>query len=746
VGSGSRQGERASAAGLAVADLLFGSIGGKAASFLCTIRLRGSLSSWLGASRAGILFLKGDDKIHTPSAAPSGDRFDANAGLDPFRPIKPERVGPEVAQAIAEHRLEIEAICQSNDRSFAGVLLAKEAADRALSEAWSMIGHVQAVANTPALRAAHAKAEQKLSAHGLWVSQNRALYDAIAACPGWDEGEWSAAQCRLRTLSLRDFVLSGVALEGGERDRFREIALELTRLSTEFADAVLDATDAFHLDVGSKKTLDGIPAGDVARFRGAASEAGVKGWRIGLSGPDLQAVMTYARSRRLRKAIYEASSTRASDQGPQAGTFDNSARIERIMTLRHEMARLLGFESSADRSLETKMAASPQEVEDFLLGILPSARAAARSEIEQVREAAAEIGIRRLQPWDVAYVSEQLRRRLFDFDAEEVRPYFPADRATSGVMEIISRLFDIRFRLRTDAGTWHEDARFYDVLDRNGAVIAGVYLDLFARPGKRGGAWMDVCRHRFNGLGQAHRPVAFLTCNFAGPSNGEPATLRHREVETLLHEFGHVLHHILTEVDYPSIGGIGGVEWDAVELPSQLMENFAWDYSALSLLSGHVETGETLPQDLFDRMQSARNFQAGLHLVRQLELALFDVRLHRDYDPAKGARALEILARVRGEVAVMEVPGWNRFPHAFTHIFAGGYSAGYYSYLWAELLSADAFDRFREAGVMCAQTGGALRREILARGATRPAAENFVAFRGRQPEPRALLRSYGLAA
>jgi oligopeptidase A len=391
------------------------------------------------------------------------------------------------------------------------------------------------------------------------------------------------------------------------------------------------------------------------------------------------------------------------------------------------------------------MASSPQAVEDFLLGMRTSARAAAKAEVDEIQRAAAEIGIRRLEPWDIAFVSQKLRRKLYNFDSEEVRSYFPADQAVSGVMEIITRLFGIHFRLRGDAGTWHEDANFYDVLDRDGTVIAGIYIDLFARSGKRGGAWMDVCRHRFQGLGETHRPVAFLTCNFSGGGDG-PAELLHREVETLLHEFGHVLHHILTEVDYPSIGGIGGVEWDAVELPSQLMENFAWDYDSLSLLSGHAETGKPLPRDLFDRMYSARNFQSGLHLVRQLEMALFDVRLHRDYDPEKGARVLDVLAQVRSEIAVMKVPSWNRFPHSFSHIFAGGYSAGYYSYLWAELLSADAFDRFADAGGICAETGESLRREILSRGATRTAAENFVAFRGREPEPRALLRSYGLAA
>lgn len=665
-----------------------------------------------------------------------------------FDRIDPTTILSDVGEAIAAHRRAIEAICTGNERDFAAVLLAKEAADMALSDLWNPISHLTRVANSPELRAAHGEAEQLLTAHNLWAGQNSALYDAISAIGRAGEMDsWQQPAHRLQELALRDFELSGVALDGEARDRYRAIATELAQLTTEFGNAVLDATDSFHIDVRRRAALAGIPESHVRRFRAAAEAAGVAGWRIGLQGPDVQAVMTYARSRSLRRRLYTATATRASDQGPQAGQFDNSARIGRILALRHEAARLLGFATIADRSLATKMASAPDTVEAFLLDLVRPARAAGEQDMAAIRELGlSEFGIARVQPWDIAFLSDILRQRRYAFDEEAVRAYFPADAVTAGVMQLIERLFSIRFRQRDDRPTWHADAHYHDVIGPDGAVIAGVYIDLFARAGKQGGAWMDVCRQRFVGPEGVQLPIAFLICNFAGAGSDAVATLRHGDVVTLLHEFGHVLHHILTEVDYPSIGGIGGVEWDAVELPSQLMENFAWDHTALAMLSRHVETGEPLPRDLFARMEAAKNFQSGLFLCRQLEFALFDLRLHRDFDPARGARVMDTLARVRREVAVVQPPAWNRFPHAFTHIFAGGYSAGYYSYLWAELLSADAFGRFREAGEIDAEAGVAFRREVLARGATRPMAENFRAFRGREPKSETLLESYGLAA
>lgn len=664
----------------------------------------------------------------------------------PFDSIVPEAIAGELDQSIATHRKSIEAICASNARDFENVLLARESAELELTHWWNPIVHLSRVADTPALREAHSIAEERLLAHRLWVGQNRALYHATAAVCA-DEGRPASAEARqrLRTLALRDFELDGVALKDDARERYREISIALTSLTTAFSNAVLDSTHAFRLDLRDRRSLVGLGPGDIGRFRAAAASAGNSGYRISLQAPDVQAVLSFARSRSLRHKLYRAHVTRASDLGPNAGQFDNGERIEKIMALRHEAARLLGFDTSAHHSLATKMAPEPDAVATFLLGLVGPARAAALQELEELEQAGRSLGIERLRPWDVAYVSEHLRRERFELDAEEVRHFFPVDQVVSGSMELLSTLFGIRFAARDDVPLWHADASYYDVFDSSGRLIAGVYLDLFARSGKRGGAWMDICRQRFAGTKRTHRSVAFLTCNFAGPQERTPATLRHEDVVTFLHEFGHVLHHILTEVDYPSIGGISGVEWDAVELPSQLMENFAWDYPALTRLSRHVETGKPLPHALFERMRSARTFQASLRLSRQLEMALFDLRLHRDYDPERGARALETLAQVRREVAVIQAPRWNRFPCSFTHIFAGGYAAGYYSYLWAELLSADAFGRFKDAGGICDAVGTAFRKEVLARGASRTAAENFAAFRGREPDPRALLQSYGLA-
>lgn len=673
-----------------------------------------------------------------------GKWADQPGAVAPFDRIAPEQVVPLVKAAIDAHYKAIEQICFSHERSFETVLLAKESADLRLSHLWSPISHLHGVRNTPALREAHAAAEKMLSDHGLWVSQNRALYEVIADL---DDSGWDAAKRRVRDLALRDFALSGVALGGEARSRYREIVTELTRLTTEFGNAVLDATDAFHLDIPRKGMLAGIPVADVDRFRAAAVAAGVPGWRISLQAPDVHAVLTHAWSRTLRRRIYRAKATLASDQGPHAGQFDNSGRIEKIVALRHEAARLLGFPTIADQSLATKMASSPDAVETFLVDLGRQAKVMAERDKALVDEVASDtFGIDKVQPWDIAFVSEAIRNRRYAFDAEAVRAWFPAERVIHGTCALLTRLFGIAFDRRDDVPLWHPDAGYYDVLDRDGKVIAGIYIDLFARAGKKGGAWMSDCRLRYPAPEGLHMPVAFLTCNFAGCGDDRVATLRHDEVVTFLHEFGHVLHHILTEVDYPSIGGINGVEWDAVELPSQLLENFAWDYPALVLLSSHIDTGEPLPEELFDKMLAARNFQSGLRLCRQLEFALFDLRLHRDFDPARDVRALPLLAKVRSELAVVDVPRWNRFPHAFTHIFSGGYSAGYYGYLWAELLSADAFGRFRDAGGICPDVGTAFKREILARGATRPAADSFIAFRGREPESDALLASYGLAA
>jgi oligopeptidase A len=553
-----------------------------------------------------------------------------------------------------------------------------------------------------------------------------------------------------RTLvddAIRDFELAGVALEEPARSRFREIETELTRLSTEFEQAVLDATDAWFEDRADAAALAGLPESALAVLRSYAEEAGVPGYRVTLKQPSYVAVMTYADDRDLRRRVYEAYATRASDQGPHAGRWDNSARIETILALRHEAATLLGFANAAAESLATKMAGKPERVLGFLTDLAQRARPLAERDYAEMRAYAAEhLGIADFQPWDSAYTAEKLRLARYALSEEELKPYFPLDAALSGLFAVAERVFGVRFAARAGVDTWHADVRYYDVVDADGRVFAGCYLDLYARTAKRGGAWMDVCRTRRRHPDGTQLPVAFLTCNFAPPAGGIPSLLTHDDVITLFHEFGHGLHHLLTEVDWPRIAGISGVEWDAVELPSQFMENFCWTREALDLIARHWQTGAPLPDDLFKRMLAARHFQAGLFLVRQLEFALFDFRIHLEFNPEAGARVLELLDDVRREVAVIRPPAWHRFPQSFTHIFAGGYAAGYYSYLWAEVLSADAWSRFEEAGVLDRGTGEAFRRAVLAVGGSRPALESFIEFRGREPDTTALLKSYGLAA
>jgi len=671
------------------------------------------------------------------------------AGLPRFSAIRPEHVEPAVDAVLADYRARVDALTASDaPRDFASVILAGEELEDRLNRVWAPVSHLHGVADSDELRRTYSAAQEKIVEHASELGQNRALYAAVKAV---GEGTGIAALPRAaRTLvehELRDFRLSGVALEEPARSRFREIANELAKLATEFEEAVLDATDAWSEPVGDEAGLAGIPESGRAVLRAYAEEKRRDGWLVTLKQPSVQAVLTYADDRSLRERVYAAYQTRASDQGPNAGEFDNSARIERILALRHEAAQLLGFRDAAEESLATKMAPSPDAVFAFLHDFAARAKPVAMRELAELRAFAAdELDLADLRPWDIGYASEKLREKKYALNEEELKPYFALDPVLAGLFAITERVFGVSLRQRDNVETWHPDVRYYDLVDAEGRVFAGAYVDLYARNGKRGGAWMDVCANRFRRDDGTQLPVAFLTCNFAPPTKETPSLLTHDDVLTLFHEFGHGLHHMLTEVDYPGVGGISGVEWDAVELPSQFMENFGWQREALDLFARHWQTGEKLPDELFRRMQAARHFHAGLFLVRQLEFGLFDFRIHREFDPARGARALEILHEVREEVAVIQPPEWQRFPHAFTHIFAGGYGAGYYSYLWAEVLSADAFGKFEEAGVFDRATGEAYRRAILAVGGSRPALESFVEFRGREPKPEALLRSYGLAA
>lgn len=669
-----------------------------------------------------------------------------DARLPAFSRIRPEHVLPALELRLHEARQEVQRL--SGDAVPAGfdtVIAPLERVEDAIARSWAPVSHLHAVKDSPELREVHAQGEQALTVFHTELGQNRALHAKVRAVrEAADFERLDRARQSLVLDRLRDFQHAGVALEGAARERFRAIQSELSALATAFEEAVLDATDAWTRPLAEEE-LSGLPRSARELLAAMAAERGRSGHLATLKGPAVQAILTHAEDRRLREEVYTAYHTRASDQGPQAGRFDNSARIERILALRHEAARLLGFANAAELALDDRMAGSPERVLGFLRELAARARPVAQRELAELRDfAAAELGIDDLAPWDIAFAAERLRRQRFRFSEEDLKPYFPLPAVLDGMFAIAGRVLGVGFRERPGVDVWDPEVVFYDVVDPDGTVRAGFYLDHRARAGKRGGAWMDVCRSRFAERGQL--PVAFLTCNFPPAAAGRPALLTHDDVITLFHEFGHGLHHMLTEVDWPGVAGIHGVEWDAVELPSQFMENFCWQRPSLDLFARHVDTGQPLPEELFARMLAARHFHAGLFLVRQLEFALFDFRLHLEYDPARGARALELLDEVRAEVAVVQPPAWHRFPHAFTHVFSGGYAAGYYSYLWAEVLSADAFAAFEEAGLFDAATGQRFRREILAVGGSRPALESFVAFRGREPDARALLRSYGLLA
>jgi oligopeptidase A len=671
----------------------------------------------------------------------------ADTELPVFSAIAAEHVVPAIERVLADYRACVERLlAEPGARDFPHLIAPLEAMEERLGRSFAPAAHLHGVQDSPALREAYATALEKITEHATALGQNRALFEAVRTARG--DAAFAALGRAERTLvddSLQRFRLAGVALEGPARTRFAEIQNQLSRLQTEFEEAVLDATDAWSRPVRVDE-LAGLPPTACAMLAAAARDNGVEGHLATLKGPVVQAILTFADRRELREQVYFAYHTRASDQGPQAGTHDNSERIGRLLALRHEAAQLLGYESSAHLSLADKMAESPEKVLGFLRELIARARPVAERELQNLRAFAAEhLDIAELQPWDIAYASEKLRQRLFDFSEEDLKPYFSLPAVMAGLFALTERVFGVRLRERRDVEVWHPDVQYFDVLNADGSLRAGVYLDHYARSGKRGGAWMDVCRAPLRDGAENRLPVAFLTCNFPMPADGRPALLTHNDVITLFHEFGHGLHHLLTEVRWPSVGGINGVEWDAVELPSQFMENYAWQREALDAFARHVDTGAALPDDLYRKMLAARHFHAGLFLVRQLEFALYDFRLHLEFDPARGPRTLELLQEVREEVAVVKPPAWQRSPHAFTHIFSGGYSAGYYSYLWAQVLSADAFAAFEEAGVFDAGTGTRFRREILAVGGSRPALESFVAFRGREPQSEALLRHYGLA-
>jgi len=654
----------------------------------------------------------------------------------------PQALAAEVRTILAEYRDTVTALHDQARPSFDSLIAPLEALSERKQRRFGVLSHLHGVADSEVIREVYGPLLEDLTRFGSELMQDEVLAASVhrlAADPDF-QSTATPEQHRIVEHWLRDFRLGGVDLPEPARSRYREIESELAALSTAFEEAVLDSTDTWSLPVAAEQ-LAGLPESALAILRDSRPEATTP-YRITLKFPSYNAVMTYAEDRGLRERLYRAFGTRASELADDP-SHDNGPRIRQIMALRQESAQLLGFANAAALSLATKMADSPERVIGFLRELATRARPSAERDLAELREFAAGLGIDDLKPWDLPLVSEQLKSAKFGLDDEALRPYFPLDRVLAGLFGVIERLFGLK-AIQTEAPTWHADVRHYRLVDAEGREVAGFYTDFHARERKRGGAWMDVCTTRLRNQHGVQAPVAHLVCNFAPAVDGKPALLTHDDVVTLFHEAGHGLHHLLTEVDHPSIAGISGVEWDAVELPSQLMENFCWEADGLALISGHVETGEPLPVAWIDQLKASKNFQAGLFLLRQLEFGLFDFRLHAEAEHAEDV--IGLLHDVRREVAVLHPPDWNRMPMAFTHIFGGGYAAGYYSYLWAEVLSADAFEAFRAAGVFDRETGERYRREILAKGGSRPAMQSFTAFRGREPEIGPLLESYGLAA
>ena len=666
----------------------------------------------------------------------------ADAPLPPFPRIRPEDIEPGIQALLADARARIDEIAARDPPTFDTVVVPLEDLQHRVARRWSPVSHLNAVLNSEALRGAYNICLPLLSGYQTDLAQNEPLYRAYRAIEEREGRTLDAVRRRVIEHALQEFRLAGVGLPSEAKQRFKSVMLEITQLQARFEENVLDATNAWSHHVTDRSQLGGLNEVLVDQARRRAHEQRLEGWILTLDQPTYIAVVTDAQSGDLRRTFYEAWTTRASDQGPQAGRWDNAPVMEQILRKRHEAARILGFDNFAEYALSRRMARSVEEVVRFLEELAHAARPAAGREFEELRAFAG----RELSAWDVPFYAERLQQRRHAVSQEELRPYFPLPRVLSGLFEVAERLFGVRVRERAGAPVWHPDVRYFEIESDAGRPVGSFYLDAYARANKRSGAWMDECVGRKHlGSGDA-LPVAYLVLNVLPPGEDRPALLTHDDVLTLFHEFGHGLHHLLTRVDYPSLAGINGVAWDAVELPSQFMENYAWHPQVLDRISGHFKTGAPLPADTRERLRATRSFHAGLQMVRQLEFALFDFRLHAEYDPVRGGRILEVLQEVRGQVAVVPTPQWNRFPMSFGHVFAGGYAAGYYSYKWAEVLAADAFSAFEEHGVFDHATAQRYLDAILSRGGSRDALEAFVDFRGRPPRIQALLAQHGIAA
>jgi oligopeptidase A len=668
-----------------------------------------------------------------------------------FSAVEPSKVVVQVQQAIERCKTVIEASVKSGEASFANVVTKLEEADDILSNLFSPVGHMNSVVSSDELRDAHDACLPLLSEYSTFVGQHHGLcdlYKALARSPAF--ASLSVAQQKVVTNGVRDFELSGVALADDKKKQYAKISARLSELASKFSNNIMDSTLAFTKHVSNVDELAGLPQSALDAAMQAAHQKDLQGYLFTLDIPSYLPIMMYCDNRILREQMYCAYATRASDQdgnsvSGEAGKFDNAGIINETLSLRQEMSTLLGFDSYADLSLATKMAEDTAQVVGFLDDLAAKSKPQAQQEKQELEEfAAAEFGVSNLAAWDIAYYSEKLKQAKYSVSDEELRPYFPEQKVLKGLFTVVSRLFGVEVTEITNIDTWHKDVRFFEIHDSIGRLRGSFYLDLFARAKKRGGAWMDVCRARRHRLdGELQTPVAYLTCNFSGPVGDKPALFTHDEVITLFHEFGHGIHHMLTQVDVGGVSGISGVAWDAVELPSQFLENWCWQPDALAFISGHYETYAPLPQDLLEKMLAARNFQSAMQMVRQLEFSLIDIQLHQGLSENQSVQG--VIDEVRAKVSVSVPPSFNRFQNSFGHIFAGGYAAGYYSYKWAEVLSADAFSRFEEEGVFNQQTGQDFLNNVLEQGGSKEPMVLFKAFRGREPNTDALIRHCGIA-
>lgn len=668
-------------------------------------------------------------------------------GLPAFSLIRPEHVEPAIDKLLDDCRRKTEHLLSDiQEFTWDNLVEPLEILDDRLDCAWSPVSHMNSVVNSDQLREAYNCCLPKLSAYATEVGQNERLYQAYKDVRE-NDSSLDFAQIKSLDNALLEFHLSGVDLPAEKKARFKQISQELSSLGSKFNENLLDATNAWSKLITDDKQLAGLPESAKDLARQTAQQREEEGWMFTLEFPSYLPVLTYAENRELRYEMYQAYSTRASERGPHAGQWDNGPIMEQILALKHEMSQLLGFDNYVQRSLARKMARSGDEVMEFLSDLANRSLPQAKAEFAELKQFASdEFGADELEAWDIGFYSEKLRQQRYSITQEELKPYLPETKVIPGMFEVVKRLFGMEITQVEGIDCWHPDVRFYEIKDLDGKLRGEFYLDLYARPNKRGGAWMDDCFGRFVTKLRCQTPVAYLTCNFSPPVGDKPALFTHDEVETLFHEFGHGLHHLLTQIDYPGVSGISGVAWDAVELPSQFMENWCWEREALNLISGHYETDEAIPEEVYQRMQAAKNFHSGMQMVRQLEFAIFDMRIHQEYSSEQGGRIYEILQQVRDEIAVVKPPEFNRFAHGFSHIFGGGYGAGYYSYKWAEVLSADAFSLFEKQGIFDQNTGQSFLNNILEQGGSKDAMELFVAFRGREPKIDALLRHSGIPA